>query len=78
MYGIYELHVDVTSLTMTGAQRYYSFIGMFCSNFLGDNSPYKKGLQHVILYNSPAIIPALKKMFSIFVPEGVNTKIIFA
>lgn len=84
-YGVYQLHIDISSLTMTGAQRYRPFIHTFCTHFLCEGSSIlcegsssKQDLQQIVIYNSPAIIPALKNLFSIFVPDDVKTNIIFA
>jgi len=76
-YGVYEICADLGYLTITGAHRYYSFIRTFCTQFLHDTHVHKHLLQQVFLYNYPAIIPALQKLFYPFVPADVITKIVF-
>ena len=72
----FELHINMNTFTITAANRYKVLIQMFCEKALQTNSIYHTKLNKIYLYNYPAIIPVLTKLFSSFVDNSARGKVV--
>jgi len=72
----FELHINMNTFTITAANRYKELIQMFCEKALQTNSIYHTKLNKIYLYNYPAIIPVLTKLFSSFVDNSARGKVV--
>ena len=66
----------MNTFTITAANRYKVLIQMFCEKALQTNSIYHTKLNKIYLYNYPAIIPVLTKLFSSFVDNSARGKVV--
>jgi hypothetical protein len=76
-HGEFEMHINLKSFSVTGAQRYHDMIRMFCSECLRTDTEFSKLLTKMYVYNPPKILGAISACFIGFVDDHVRSKIVF-
>lgn len=76
-HGEFEMHINLKSFSVTGAQRYYDMIRMFCSECLRADTEFSKLLTKMYVYNPPKILGTISACFIGFVDDHVRSKIVF-
>jgi hypothetical protein len=71
-----DITIDMKSFTVTAAQRYSDLIQLFCSRYLQDEQ-YVKRIHKIYIHNSPSIIEVLRSMFSHFMSNTAQDKVVF-
>lgn len=76
LYGSFNVHINLASLTVSGIERYRDFIDTFINNCLQRNLEYSDKLNRMYLYNVPNILEALSRMLSRMLDAEVMRKVV--
>jgi len=76
-HGGFEMHLNLKSFSVTGAQRYREMIRMFCSECLRADTEFSRLLTKMYVYNSPKILGTISACFIGFIDDHVRSKIVF-
>ena len=76
-HGAFEMHVNLKSFSVTGAQRYLELIRMFCGHCLHSDTEFSKLLTKIYVYNSPKLLESISTLLRGFLDETVKEKIVF-
>jgi len=75
-HGRYNIHINIKSFTVTAAQRYNDLILKFFSICLQKDSIMVKNLDNIYIYNSPKMFESITRIFSNFIDDEIQSKII--
>jgi hypothetical protein len=76
-YGDFECHINLNTFTITSAYRYNDMIELFCKKCLTTSNPsYSMLLSKFYIYNSPAMMENISKIFSHLINLEVKSKLI--
>lgn len=75
-YGSFEIHVNLSSFTISAAERYKSMIQLFCDICMSQTDcEYLSNLRTMNLYNIPAVFEHISKMLIPILPPEIVPKI---
>jgi len=72
----FDLHINVTSFTITAAQRNKELIQLFCNSCLQTDAPFYNNLNKLYLHNCPSMIQTLHSLFGGFVDKNAKNKLV--
>lgn len=76
-HGYYQFHLDLSTFSVTAAERYKHFIEQFVDSCINSKTTYSYYLSLFCIYNTPSSIEMIKKLFDRFIPAEVKTKLTF-
>jgi hypothetical protein len=74
-YGLFEVHFNLDTFSMSAAHRYNDIIKMFCSQCLQAPTKYSAHLDKLHIYNTPNMIQSISKLFNPMINENVKRRI---
>jgi CRAL/TRIO domain len=73
----FEFHVNLSSFTISAAQRYIPAIQLFMNKCLANNTEFSKLLNKMIVYNTPVLMNEISRLLKPLVDPAVTSKIQF-
>lgn len=74
-YQYFEVHVNLSSFTMTAAERYKSIIELFCNECFRRDTRFTEKLISMNIYNIPTMIENISRILLPLIPPEVRPKI---
>jgi hypothetical protein len=74
LYGKFEVHINLSSFTISAAERYKGIIQMYCDQCASANTTLTGYLDKLCLYNIPTMIDNISRLLSPMVPPEVREK----
>lgn len=74
-YGSYQVHVNLDTFSMSAAYRYSDIIRNFCQKCLRSETRYANYTENFCIYNTPAVMQSISKMFNPLINENVKNRI---
>lgn len=75
-YGCYDVHINLSSFTITACQKYKSIIELFMNECFQRDADAVVRLGNLYIYNIPSMFDSIIKLLNPFIPEMVKSKII--
>jgi len=75
-YGEFECHFNLSSFTISAAERYKDIIEMFCKECLKGETRYGPKVTKLYIYHSPGMIENLTNIFLHLIDPHVRTRIV--
>jgi hypothetical protein len=74
----YEFHIDLSSFTISAAERYKPVIDAFCNICLSrsNDNGYSNSLINIHIYNTPIMMETISCMLSRIIPSNVRSRVI--
>jgi hypothetical protein len=74
-FNMFEVHVNLSSFTITAAERYKSIIELFCNECFRRDTRFTEKLSTFNLYNIPTMIENISRMLLPLIPPEVKPKL---
>ena len=75
-YGIFEMHVNLNTFSVSAMERYNDAIRLFCDECLKNKKEYYKKISRMHLYHVPSIFHTMSKILDIYSNPVIKSKII--
>ena len=76
-YGKYDVYIDLTSFTVSAAERYKDIISVFCNSCLNDGTNFSEMLINFHILNPPAVMEMIVKILKPVADKLVVEKLKF-
>jgi len=74
-FGNFECHFNLSSFTISAAERYKDVIEMFCKDCLKSETRYGQKMTKMFIYHSPGMIENLTNIFAHLIDPHVRNRI---
>ncbi len=74
-FNVFEVHVNLSSFTITAAERYKSIIELFCTECFRRDTRFTERLVCMCLYNIPTMIENISRILLPLIPPEVRPKL---
>jgi hypothetical protein len=75
IYGSYQVHANLDTFSMSSAHRYGDIIRDFCHKCLRSETRYANYMEKFCIYNTPAVMQSISKLFNPLINENVKKRI---
>jgi len=75
IYGSYQVHANLDTFSMSAAHRYGDIIRDFCHKCLRAETRYANYMEKFCIYNTPAVMQNISKLFNSLINENVKKRI---
>jgi hypothetical protein len=75
-YGMYEMHINLNTFTMSALERHYEVVRIFCEECLRAGKGYSEKLTKLHIYYIPSVFDRMSLLLDKFIHEEVKNKII--
>lgn len=74
-YNCFEIHLNLSSFTISAAERYKNLITLFCEMCTAQAVDYTSKLTTLTIYNIPTIFESISKILTPLIPPEIIPKI---
>ena len=74
-YGIFEIHVNLASFTVSAAERYRDIIVYFCDESVKRDTMFSETMRYMNIYNVPSCVDQISRLLLPLIPPDVRSKI---
>ena len=75
-YDSFQLHINLSTFTVSALERYKTMIKYFCDKCLSSNTRYSKKMDKTFIYNPPNSFDAIVKTLKPFIDPFVYDKLV--
>lgn len=75
-YGMYEMHINLNTFTMSALERHYDVVRIFCEECLRNGKGYSEKLTKLHIYYIPSVFDRMSLLLDKFIHQDVKNKII--
>lgn len=75
--GMFNIHINLRSFSMSAAERYNSVIQMFCNECCKNDTQYIRAMKNMYIYHTPTMMQTISSMLVRFTNETIKEKIVF-
>jgi len=75
IHGSYQVHANLDTFSMSAAHRYSDIIRDFCHKCLRSETRYANYMEKFCIYNTPAVMQSISKLFNPLINENVKKRI---
>jgi hypothetical protein len=75
LYGSYQVHANLDTFSMSSAHKYGDIIRDFCHKCLRAETRYANFMEKFCIYNTPAVMQSISKLFNPLINENVKKRI---
>jgi hypothetical protein len=76
-YGSFEMHFDLSTFTVSAAERYKGLIELFVNKCLDKRTTFINHTVNITIYNTPHMVEHINLIFKSLINPALKTKIVY-